>query len=135
MKKISHDLRCRVAERANFSCEYCLIPESSTYIGCEIDHVISRKHGGTNDFENLAYACLYCNRYKGSDIGSILPSSSKLIRLYSPRKDLWNDHFIQNGAIIKPITDIAEVTINILKLNLHDRILEREQLIDIGLYP
>ena len=36
-----------------------------------LDHAFSRKRGGTSEFENLAYACILCNRYKGSDVASI----------------------------------------------------------------
>lgn len=42
-----------------------------TYFGCQVDHIISEKHGGATEEHNLAYACSYCNRNKGSDIGSI----------------------------------------------------------------
>lgn len=68
---ISPDLRLQVAERANSQCEYCLIHEDDTYWGCQVDHIISEKHDGPTRLDNLAYACVYCNRYKGSDIGSI----------------------------------------------------------------
>ena len=59
----------------------------------EIDHVISRKHGGTSDPENLAFACYLCNRYQGSDIASLHPATGDLVRLFDPRKDHWEDHF------------------------------------------
>ena len=78
---ISDTLRLLVAERAGKKCEYCLILESSTHLGCEVDHVISEKHGGKTIAENLAFACFYCNRYKGSDIATLDPSSSKLVPL------------------------------------------------------
>ena len=66
---ISVALRRTVAKRANRLCEYCLIHEDDTYFGCQVDHIISEKHDGPTDESNLAYACLYCNRNKGSDIG------------------------------------------------------------------
>jgi 5-methylcytosine-specific restriction endonuclease McrA len=43
---ISESSRRLVEERADKRCEYCLIYEEDTYIGCEIDHIISIKHGG-----------------------------------------------------------------------------------------
>ncbi len=69
---ISEDLRHLVAARAEYLCEYCLIHEDDTFFGCEVDHIISMKHGGPTEADNLAYACAFCNRQKGSDIGSIL---------------------------------------------------------------
>ena len=61
------ELRRLVIRRALWRCEYCLLHEDDTYFGCEVDHVVSEKHGGQTVAENLAYACLACNRYKGSD--------------------------------------------------------------------
>ena len=61
---ISEALRQAVASRANFVCEYCLIAEADTFYGCEVDHIISLKHGGSTDLDNLAYACAMCNRAK-----------------------------------------------------------------------
>ena len=68
---VSAPLRRQVAERADALCEYCLIAETDTFFGCEVDHIISEKHGGATQLDNLAYACTFCNRHKGSDIGSI----------------------------------------------------------------
>ncbi|HEX8921153.1 MAG TPA: HNH endonuclease signature motif containing protein, partial [Pyrinomonadaceae bacterium] len=70
-ERISSELRRLIAARANYLCEYCLVAEEDTYFGCEVDHIISVKHGGATKAENLAYACAFCNRYKGSDIASI----------------------------------------------------------------
>ena len=69
---IPAEMRRLVIGRAGRRCEYCLIHEDDTYFGCEVDHVVSEKHGGLTVVENLAYACLACNRFKGSDLGSIL---------------------------------------------------------------
>lgn len=49
-------LRRLVAARANQLCEYCLMHEDDTYFGCQVDHVISEKHGGPTNPENTAYA-------------------------------------------------------------------------------
>jgi hypothetical protein len=51
---ISEPLHRLVAERACHVCEYCLIHERDTFWGCEVDHIISRKHGGSHSSENLA---------------------------------------------------------------------------------
>ncbi len=52
---VSADLRRLVASRAYHVCEYCLIHESDTYLGCHIDHIISEKHGGLTEAENLCF--------------------------------------------------------------------------------
>ena len=68
---ISAELRRFVRARANAGCEYCGIAETDTWFGCEVDHIISEKHGGLTGPENLALACVTCNRAKGSDIASV----------------------------------------------------------------
>jgi len=45
------------------------------------------------------------------------------------------DHFRIEGARIVPLTPEGRVTAAILQLNNHDRILERQQLLDAGAYP
>jgi hypothetical protein len=77
---VSAALRRLVALRADFLCEYCLVHEDDTVFGCEVDHIISEKHGGATEAENLAYACAFCNRAKGSDIGSIVPGTGDFVR-------------------------------------------------------
>ncbi len=132
---IPADMRRQVIGRAGRRCEYCLIHEDDTYFGCEVDHVVSEKHDGLTVVENLAYACLVCNRYKGSDLGSILVPSGDLIRFFNPRIDAWPDHFSLDGATIKPLTAIGQVTERIFRFNAVERLLEREALRAIGRYP
>jgi 5-methylcytosine-specific restriction endonuclease McrA len=89
---INAELRELVAVRAGFICEYCLISEDDTYFGCQVEHIISLKHSGLSNPENLAYSCVYCNRFKGSDIGSVSVRTRELIRFYNPRTDSWLEH-------------------------------------------
>lgn len=128
-------MRRQVAERAGFLCEYCLIAEADTFFGCEVDHIISEKHGGATQPDNLAYACAFCNRYKGSDIGSIAWEQSVFSRFYNPRKDRWAGHFNLNGTAIEPLTMIGAVTVRILRMNTEERLLERMALEAQGRYP
>ena len=132
---ISEDLREMVATRAMHLCEYCLIHEDDTNYGCQVDHIVSVKHGGATESENLAYACVFCNRHKGSDVGSILPATEEFMRFFNPRTDKWYEHFKLDGAIIRPLTEIGKVTAQILGFNNIDRVLERQTLIAVGRYP
>jgi hypothetical protein len=128
------ELRRLVQSRANGICEYCLIHEADTWLGCEVDHIISEKHGGLTDSENLAYACAFCNRGKGTDIASLAPSTGQLSRFYNPRTDRWSDHFALNGNLIEALTPIGEATARILRFNQPERLIEREALIRVGRY-
>ncbi len=132
---IASDLRRLVALRAHHWCEYCLIAEEDTFLGCQVDHVIAEKHGGETTEENLSFACTFCNRSKGSDIGSIAPSSGEFTRFYNPRVDSWHDHFELKDAIISPRTPVGETTVRILKFNTPERIMERDALIATHRYP
>jgi len=131
---ISNELRQTIADRAKQLCEYCLIAEADTFYGCEVDHIISLKHGGSSDPSNLAYACALCNRAKGSDIGSI-SGAREFIRFFNPRTDSWSNHFRLEGATIRPLTAIGEVTARILGFNESARVHEREEMIQFGKYP
>jgi HNH endonuclease len=132
---VSTELRRLVAERAASLCEYCLIHESDTFLGCQVDHVISEKHGGTTQADNLAYACTFCNRAKGTDIGSLTSGSDNFVRFFNPRRDRWIDHFELVGVEIRAITDIGRATVRILEFNRPDRLRERQALVLVGRYP
>ena len=128
-------LRRLVEARAEGLCEYCLIHQADTFFGCQIEHVLAEKHGGTTVADNLALACVLCNRFKGSDIGSVTERTGTLTRFFNPRTDTWSAHFQLDGPRIVPLTDIGEVTARILNLNADERVLERDALAAVGRYP
>jgi hypothetical protein len=132
---VSAELRRLVAARAEGLCEYCLIAEDDTFYGCEVDHVISEKHGGPTHEENLALACAICNWAKGSDIGSIEWETGEFIRFFNPRTDRWADHFLLVENRIEKVTPIGAVTARILGLNNSERLLERRTLQEMKRYP
>ncbi len=131
---ITKELKRLVSNRAEGLCEYCLISEEDSG-GCQFDHIISVKHGGETTADNLAYACLYCNLNKGTDLGSIIWRTGELVRFFNPRLDSWSEHFRLEGAMINSLTDIGEVTARILQFNSSDRLLERQLLIEVNRYP
>jgi hypothetical protein len=132
--KISSELRAEVVRRAKFPCEYCLLHEHDAVFPHEVDHIISRQHGGGETSDNLAYACMVCNRYKGSNIAS-LSAAGDLIPLFNPRKDRWEDHFRLSGAIIEPLDSTGEVTVRVMRLNIADRVVRRNLLQQLRKYP
>ena len=132
---LTQEIRRLVAKRADYLCEYCLISEKDTLLGCAIDHIISIKHGGSSEPDNLAYCCVYCNHFKGSDIGSIILENKEFIRFFNPRWDSWGTHFQLNDSVIEPITNIGIVTVRILGFNDQQRLLERQLLINKKRYP
>ena len=130
-------MRRSVVARAENLCEYCLLQDDATFFGCEVDHIISEKHGGPTEASNLALACLTCNRNKGSDIASVVPGTERLVRFSSQRADRWNEHFSLDraGVTILALTEIGEATARIFGFNTSDRLLERQALQIAGRYP
>jgi diadenosine tetraphosphate (Ap4A) HIT family hydrolase len=59
---ISGTLKYEVLKRAQFHCELCGI--AADIKALEVDHIIPRKHGGTDDLENLQALCYSCNAMK-----------------------------------------------------------------------
>jgi hypothetical protein len=129
---ISQQLRREIRVRASHRCEYCLVLESLLLAGCEVDHIVSRKHGGITELSNLALSCARCNRAKGTDVGSIHPDTGAFIRLFNPRLDRWDEHFIVEGPRILGRTAVGQVTAKLLRLNDEDRLAERSLLRKIG---
>ncbi|SRR6266568_423452 len=132
---ITAEVRRLVVARAEGICEYCLIAEDDTFYGCEADHIISEKHGGSTDADNLANACVFCNQAKGSDVGSIHWETNTFVRFFNPRTDTWADHFELVGAHIEALTPIGSVTARLLGFNTGERVLERKTLQDVNRYP
>ncbi|MEH2241938.1 HNH endonuclease [Nostoc sp.] len=131
---INAELRRLVADRAGYLCEYCLYPELEG-LSCQVDHIISVKHGGATTADNLCYACIFCNLQKGTDLGSINWQTGELVRFFNPRRDFWGDHFRLDEAVIVHQTEIGEVTARILDFNGDERIVERQALMASGQYP
>ena len=129
-------LRREVRQRAGQHCEYCLIHEDDALLPHEPDHVIAVKHGGETSAGNLAWTCFLCNRAKGSDLASIDPQTGEVVRLYSPRRDVWAEHFsLDDSGAIFGQSPSGRATTSLLKFNRPEQIEIRQIMIDSGLYP
>jgi 5-methylcytosine-specific restriction endonuclease McrA len=110
--------RAAVRARGGNRCEYCQREQStSPLIPLQIEHVTPRKHGGTDDVQNLALACAECNLHKGSDLTGIDPLSGDLIPLFHPRKDRWDDHFKWDDLRVVGRTAVGRTSVRVLQLN------------------
>jgi hypothetical protein len=121
---ISVRLRRLVELRARRRCEYCLVHEDDTWLGFQVDHIISEKHGGRTVAGNLAYCCVFCNLYKGSDIATMSPGN-RITRLFHPRQDRREDHFRFHGVRIIGLTPRGRATARLLRFNIPARLAER----------
>jgi hypothetical protein len=129
-------LHREVRQRARQHCEYCLLHEDDALLPHEPDHIIAVKHGGQTSAGNLAWTCFLCNRAKGSDLASIDPQTGAVVQLYSPRRDIWAEHFLlaDSGTIVG-LSPSGRATVGLLKFNRSEQIETRQILMDSGIYP
>ena len=133
---ISKSLKELVVKRAKNSCEYCQMSAKFTYFPFHIEHIVSLKHGGQSIESNLAYSCPICNLNKGSDIGTFVENPNVIIRFYNPRIDIWEDHFcVESNGLLTAKTLIGRGTIKILNFNHIDSVIERREMIRLGIFP
>jgi len=108
-----------VASRAKHLCEYCHAPEAFFNNRLQIDHIIPKAFGGTDDSENLALACPSCNSHKYQKQFALDRVLKKSVRLFNPRRDAWEKHFRWNRTQTRILgrTAIGRATISALKMN------------------
>ena len=112
-----------VRQRAADRCEYCQrLQSDSLLIPLQIEHILPHKHGGGDEVDNLALACAECNLHKGSDLSGIDPESNQMTRLFDPRRDDWNEHFVWQGVRIAGSTATGRTTVRVLQMNAPVRI-------------
>jgi 5-methylcytosine-specific restriction endonuclease McrA len=112
-----------VRRRAKNRCEFCqLAQEDSPLAALHIEHIIPKIHGGTDDLNNLALACIDCNLHKGPNLTGIDPQTKKVSTLFHPRKDKWDDHFRWQGIYIMGRTAVGRTTIRVLKMNSEEQL-------------
>ena len=117
------ELKQLVRVRAEHRCEYCHIPQKFFIQLFQIEHIVARSHGGTDEADNLALACRLCNLHKGPNLSGIDPESKVLTRLFNPRTDRWSDYFRfgRNGDIIG-LSEIGRTTAFVLNMNAKRRV-------------
>jgi len=76
---IGSQIRAQVRERAQNACEYChLHQDDSPLAALHVEHIIPKIHGGSDDIDNLALACIDCNLHKGTNLTGIDPETNEL---------------------------------------------------------
>ena len=115
--------RNRVRQRAGCRCEYCgLHEDQSPLAALHVEHVIPRKHNGSDDLDNLALACIDCNLHKGTNIAGYDPATGQMTGLFHPRRMAWSEHFEWQGVLIAGKTAIGRTTVDVLQMNADERL-------------
>jgi len=137
VSQIPEDIRQRVRESANNQCGYCRSLQKYVLGILEIDHIIPKAVGGSDNEENLWLACRLCNSYKGMQTHAKDPLTNRKVRLFNPRKQTWVRHFTwsDSGAYISGLTASGRATVVALQLNNPYAVAVRQAWISAGWHP
>ena len=120
---ISAQIRSRVRERAQNACEYChLHQDDSPLASLHVEHIVPKIHGGNDDLDNLALACIDCNLHKGTNLTGIDPETNEITQLFHPRRQSWADHFEWQGIYLTGKTATGRTTSRVLNINSEDQV-------------
>ena len=115
--------RAQVRKRAQNTREYCrLHQDDSPLAALHIEHIVPKIHGGTDDPDNLALACIDCNLHKGTNLTGIDPQTNEVTELFHPRRQNWGDHFEWRGIHLMGKTGVGRTTVRVLNMNSEDQI-------------
>ena len=115
--------RNAVRRRAGDRCEYCGLHQAQSPLAVlHVEHIVPKKHGGTDDLDNLALACVDCNLHKGANVAGYDPATGALSELFHPRHHVWTDHFRWQGVLIVGKTPIGRTTVAVLHINSEEQI-------------
>ena len=87
LKELSSRTIVKVMKRMNLSCFICGWYHPN--VSGDIHHIIPRKHGGSDDDENLTYICPNCHRMVHSGV----IDASELISIKDYVGDSWKDFY------------------------------------------
>jgi HNH endonuclease len=129
-------IRAFVRTRAGRRCEYChLAEEDVPLFPFHAEHILPKKHGGTDDPGMLAWSCHHCNLAKSSNLSGRDSISGRVVVLFNPRRQRWQRHFAWQGPRLVGLTPSGRATVGVLNINAKYRIELRQLLIQIGRFP
>lgn len=126
-----------ISSRAQNCCEYCKCLKKYSPQPFVREHIIPISLGGSDDLDNLAYACGGCNGHKYNKVEGIDLVNSKTVPLFHPRNDEWTSHFTWDDEFLCVIgkTSVGRATVNTLKLNRQELINIRKITLQTGDHP
>ncbi|WP_293350789.1 MULTISPECIES: HNH endonuclease signature motif containing protein [unclassified Microcoleus] len=78
---VSEQVKALIRAQAQNRCGYCRSLQMYVLGILEIDHIIPKAVGGTDDEENLWLACSLCNNYKGIQTDALDPVTQTRVTL------------------------------------------------------
>lgn len=123
-----------VSARAGYLCEYCHAPEAVFNLSFEVEHILPKSAGGTDDEDNPALSCRSCNLYKSAFTSAFDELTATEVRLSNPRPDNWREHFTINSdnGFLTGSTEIGRAAIICLRINSSAQTAARRQWLRLG---
>lgn len=88
---VSKRVRFEVFKRDKFTCQYCA--QRPPDVMLEVDHVVPRVEGGTDEMGNLTTACFSCNSGKsGRSLKNVAPALDELQVLEAVQEMMERQH-------------------------------------------
>ena len=102
-----------------------------------IEHIVAKKRGGADAFENYALACVSCNLSKGNWLTGIDPETKTEESLFNPRAQRWRDHFEWSADFLEVLgkTSVGRATVARMKMNLPNHREARNHWVATGAWP
>ena len=134
---VPDDVRRQVRDRYANCCAYCRAAEHLSVAIFEIEHIVPRSADGQTVLENLCLACPSCNRYKSDRTEALDLKSQERVPLFSPNRDVWDDHFSWNddATEIIGLTATGRSTIELLRMNRPQLVRLRRMWVAMGEHP
>lgn len=115
---MAHPKHEDVRQRYNYACGYCGITETDAGGELTVDHYVPTFAGGSDELDNLIYACVRCNLYKSK----YLPNAAAAYpdeRILHPLQDKREEHFRADAqtGLLEPLTETGRFHIALLHLN------------------
>ncbi|MGH9425316.1 MAG: HNH endonuclease [Terriglobia bacterium] len=129
------ELQRLVESRAGQRCEYCRMHQSLQGASFHLEHIMPVSLGGTDDPDNLAWACPRCNLKKSNRVMIVDPATRMEVHLFHPRRDRWEEHLTWEGYSLVGLTPTGRALIAAFDLN-HERRCRIRQAEEVfGLFP
>jgi HNH endonuclease len=129
--------RARIRAQAGNRCGYCQSSQQYVLGLLEIDHIIPKASGGTDDEGNLWLACRMCNGYKGVQTHARDPVTGRRVRLFDHRRQRWSRHFLWSDDETRIIgrTACGRATVMAMQLNHMIAVMVRREWVAAGWHP
>lgn len=124
-----------VSDRAGQRCEYCQMYQDLQGAVFHVEHIVPKSVGGSDELDNLAWACPGCNLTKATRITALDPISGQEVRFFHPRQDQWREHVAGQGYQLVGLTPTGRALVAALNLNHERRVRIRHVEARFGLFP